>query len=269
MARNERRIGWVTTLQNAVCRLRQMARKRVVLHAARQGDFAPLLHDAETALSETLWRCGADHANTGRKLAAVATVHAMRGETVVAVPLLRRAVSVLAASRDAHDPAEVTALQEQLAELLRVAGDYRAAETLYTNLLAGYEAAHGIPRADTARALDNLALTRKGLGRIADAKAGHRDALLLWETTRGAGSPEVARCLTHLATLYLSERRYDEAEPLLLRAVAAWESSPNPNDLYALITLSCCGDLYRSTGRGAQARGAEAAAKAVLAHYAK
>ncbi|MBC8141296.1 MAG: tetratricopeptide repeat protein [Armatimonadetes bacterium] len=259
-------MGWL----NAVCQqVKQQWRRRSVLRAANGGNLAPLLADAESALAQSVWHCGADHPETGRKLAALAAIHAMRGEHEDALPLLRRAIAVLSASSQ-EDPAEVFALQEQLGELLRAAKDYRAAETVYVNLLSVYIAKHKTrTNANVARILDALALTRKGLGKTAEAKAGHRDALLIWETVCGSGSPEVARCLTHLATLFLSERCYDEAEPLLLRAVATWERSPNPHDLYAIITLSCCGDLYRSTGRGEQAQGVERAAKAMLARYAK
>lgn len=242
-------------------------RRRVVLRAADEGDFAPLLADADAALAQTLWHCGADHPETGRKLAALAAVHAMRGERGEAIPLLRRAIAVLTAGGEPGDT-EATTLQEQLGDLLRAEGRYADAEILYRKLLSFYAARNGSD-GNIARVLDSLALVRRGLGRVAEAKAGHRDALLIWEAAGGGGSPEVARCLTHLATLYLSERCYEEAELLLLRAVAEWESSPNPHDLYAVITLSCCGDLYRSTGRGEEARGVEAAAKAVLARYAK
>lgn len=240
-----------------------------MLRAANDGDFAPLLADADAALTQTLWHCGADHPETGRKLAALAAVHAMRAEQQQALPFLRRAISVLSGSLETND-AEVLALQEQLGELLRATEDYKSAEMVYAELLSTYIATRKTcADRDVARVTDCLAITRKGLGKTAEAKAGHRDALLIWETVCGSGSPEVARCLTHLATLYLSERCYDEAEPLLLRAVAAWETAPNTNDLYAIITLSCCGDLYRSTGRGEQAQGVEKAAKAMLSRYAK
>lgn len=250
--------------------LRRWFRERHVLRAARRGDFAPLLKDAETALDETLWRCGSAHPDTGRKLAVLATVHRMRGEIADAEPLLRRAIALLKQSHDEADHSHALALSEQLAELLRENGGAEAAEIIYGGLLAAHTRRHrSSAHADVARTLDNIALAMKEQGRIPEAKTRHRDALLIWEQVRGPGSPEVARCLTRIASLYLSEHCYAEAEPLLLRAVAEWKSSPNPNDLYTIITLSCCGELYRGTGRDGEARGAEAAAKAVLARYAK
>ncbi|MBC8135361.1 MAG: tetratricopeptide repeat protein [Fibrella sp.] len=244
-------------------------RKRVLL-AAHCGDYGPLLQNAELALNQTFWHYGADHPETARKIAALAAIHALREEISQADPLYRRAIAILSHSHDATDRAEALTLLEQLADLLAHNHDTESAQKIYLELLSRFGAIHeGHPHEDIARTLDNLALVLKSQGRIAVAKENHRNALLIWEAVCGPGSPEVARCLTHLASLYLSEQLYEEAEPLLLRAVAAWKSSPNPHDLYAIITLSCCGDLYRSTGRGEEARDAEDAAKAVLARYAK
>lgn len=244
-------------------------RRNHVLGRARRGDFDPLLADAEAALNSAVWGFGSDHPETGRKLAALAAVHAMRGESNPATALYRRAIGILSLVHKS-DRAELTALREQFAAFLHGIGDFVGAEKEYEALVSSEQTRHSNrPRAVTARLMDALAQTRSAQGNSAGAKAGHRDALLCWEAVCGPGSPEVARCLTHLASLYLSERRYDEAEPLLLRAVAEWKSSPNPHDLYAVITLSCCGDLYRSTGRGNEARGVEATAKAMLSRYAK
>ena len=50
----------------------------------------------------------------------------------------------------------------------------------------------------------------------------------------------------------------------------AWRRSPDPDHLYAIITLACYGDLYRRTGRMAEAKGMELRAKAVMMkHVAK
>ncbi|MBC7805444.1 MAG: tetratricopeptide repeat protein [Akkermansiaceae bacterium] len=222
------------------------------------------------ALNKTLWHYGADHPETARKIVALAAIYAIQKEAANAEPLYRRAISILSHSPDETDRAEAMTLLEQLAEMLQHSNEPIAAQKIHADLLARFVALYNDqPHADIARAYDNLALSLKAQGMNAAAKENHCNALLIWEAVCGPGSPEVARCLTHLASLYLSEHRYEEAEPLLLRAVAAWKSSPNPHDLYAIITLSCCGDLYRSTGRGAEARNAEDAAKAVLARYAK
>lgn len=262
--------NWLTNLLAKSRRfLGPRSRQRSAVIAARKGDYTPLLRNAEAALSDALWQFGTDHPETARKLAGLAAIHAARGETSDAEPLYRRAVSILTHSHDSNDRLEALTLLEQFAELLSQSQDPVAAQDIYADLLSRYRILHnGRPNADFARILDNMALALKVQGHIAAAKESHRDALLIWEEVRGPGSAEVARCLTHLASLYLSERCYEEAEPLLLRAVAAWKSSPNPNNFHAIITLSCCGDLYRNTGRGAEARSAEAAAKAVLAHFA-
>lgn len=250
-------------------RLCESFRRRTVLRAAHRGDFAPLLQEAEAALNTTLWSFGAEHPETARKLAALAAVLNMSGATKEAFPLLRRAIAVLALGGNATRQ-EMFAIIEQLAEMQRASGQMRESARTYADLIQRQEVVVGTRNhAEIARLIDELALVNKALGHTTQAKDLHREALLIWERLLGSGSSEVARCLTHLASLYLDEHQYAEAEPLLLRAVDEWRRSPNPHDLYAIITLSCCGNLYRSTGRADEARGVELEAKAVLARYAK
>jgi len=250
-------------------RLCENFRRLFVLRCARRGNFAPLLMEAEAALNTTIWSLGPDHPETARKLAALAAVYSMNGETKEAAPLLQRAIAVLSLGGEATRE-EMFAVQEQLGEMYRAAGQMTESVTVYTELISRREVVLGTRQhVDVARLLDELALVRKALGHTTEAKELHSEALLIWEGLLGPGSAEVARCLTHIASLYLDEQCYDKAEPLLLRAVDEWRRSPNPHDLYAIITLSCCGNLYRSTGRADEAQGAEQAAKAVLARHAK
>jgi tetratricopeptide (TPR) repeat protein len=59
---------------------------------------------------------------------------------------------------------------------------------------------------------------------------------------------ECARILSNLGTVYYSQARYREAEPLFVRAIALWSSSDaQAADL--AITLHNLADVYRSQTR--------------------
>lgn len=241
------------------------ARKRVV-HAAEQGDFAPLRTQAEEWLNRCVWEKGPDHLETAHALAALGSVYLAEGEIAAAKPLLQRAVAL---AEMAYGPwrSEVADLLGGLADAYLSADCLNDAEAARTRALQIRENASNANRELVAQALDDLALVRKAKGEKADAAQLHRRALAVWEDACGNEAPGVARCLTHLASLYLEDARYAEAEPLLARAVDAWSGSPHPHDLYAIITLACYGDLFRKTGRPTEARTMERRAKAVMAQY--
>jgi len=59
----------------------------------------------------------------------------------------------------------------------------------------------------------------KALGRLGQAEALYLDALALDEARFGAGHPKVAAVLLDLATVYVEQERYEEAESLYQRSV--------------------------------------------------
>lgn len=245
---------------------RRKAKRNRLVSAAEQGDWAPVRTEAEDWLNRCVWECGADHPETARALAGLGSVYLSEGQTAEAEPLLRRAVAL---TEIAHGPwhAEVADLLGALADAYLSVGLFSEAEAARARALQIHESAGADSREKTAQALDDLALVHKAKGDKSEAARFHRRALAVWEETSGSRTPGVARCLTHLAALCIEDARYAEAEPLLARAVEAWGGSPNPNDLYAIITLACYGDLFRKTGRADEAQTMERRAKAVMARY--
>jgi tetratricopeptide (TPR) repeat protein len=67
-----------------------------------------------------------------------------------------------------------------------------------------------------------------------------------------AETRECARILSNLGSVYYSETRYREAEPLLSRAIALWLSS-SPESVDLAITLHNLAAVYRAEARYADA----------------
>ncbi|HVK05594.1 MAG TPA: tetratricopeptide repeat protein [Armatimonadaceae bacterium] len=219
-------------------------------------------------MNESVWRNGEEHPETARLLAKLAAVYGLQEKVEDAIPLLRRAISLMERQPSAARNEDLPRLMGELAELHIRVGQYDEADDARSRALALREAIFGEMHPSVARSLDDLALVRKARGKIDEACDLHRRALRIWEATCGVGSPEVARCLTHIASVYIEEKRYADAEPLLERAVSVWQRTTNQDDLYSIVTLSCYGDLYRNTGRPDEAQGMELLAKAIVArHY--
>src|ERR1700680_3213919 len=81
-------------------------------------------------------------------------------------------------------------------------------------------------------------------------------APLAWATEQpcdaGGATRECARLLSNLGTLYYSQARYREAEPLLSRAIAVWSVS-SPESVDFAITLHDLAAVYRAEARYADA----------------
>jgi hypothetical protein len=73
------------------------------------------------------------------------------------------------------------------------------------------------------------------------------------EKARGPDDPEVAEMLSHRGVLYNAQRRYAEAEPLFLRALAICEKTPDANMTVVTRTLMGLAILYNATGKPADA----------------
>jgi Tetratricopeptide repeat/Domain of unknown function (DUF4062) len=67
--------------------------------------------------------------------------------------------------------------------------------------------------------LTNLAGVYQAQGKFESAEGSYKEALELRENVLGPDHPEVAQSLNALAELYKVTRRFDEAEPLFLRAL--------------------------------------------------
>jgi tetratricopeptide (TPR) repeat protein len=78
-------------------------------------------------------------------------------------------------------------------------------------------------------------------------------ALAILEKALGPDHPDVARCLSNLATIYRNQARYAEAESLFIRALAILERSLGPDHEDVAIPLNSLANVYYDQGRYADA----------------
>ena len=81
----------------------------------------------------------------------------------------------------------------------------------------------------------------------------YKRSLAVGEKALGPDHTQVANYLNYLGTLYVSERRYAEAEPLIKRSLAIRENSLGPSHPDVANSLNNLASLYRSQGRYADA----------------
>lgn len=89
------------------------------------------------------------------------------------------------------------------------------------------------------------------------------------EKVFGADHPSAASSLDNLAELYVSQGKYDQAEPLHRRALAIREKALGSNHPYLAQTLDAYADLLRKTNRATEASEMEARARAIRANLAR
>jgi tetratricopeptide (TPR) repeat protein len=136
-------------------------------------------------------------------------------------------------------PPDVTSLKELAARKMR-SGQYAVALGLYESLRAVLESTLGRDTPETAECLTQLGWLYAVQGRLLDAESLQRESVRINETIYGANSFFVAREVTLLCNTLISERKYAEADPVAMRAVAAWQGLggiDNPNVLESLVNL--------------------------------
>jgi len=114
------------------------------------------------------------------------------------------------------------------------------------------------------------ALTRAGLaareaGRYADAETMLKSALRLADVSPPRGNRRLAESLGNLANVYLALHRYEEAEPLLRRALAVEEQRAGARHPAVAAVLADYLVLLRRLGRHAELPAVEARLRAILA----
>ena len=73
----------------------------------------------------------------------------------------------------------------------------------------------------------------------------------------------MAACLNNLASNYVRQRAYAQAEPLYLRALAVWEAALGSDDPNVATALEGYAAMLRQSGRGKQARPLAERARAI------
>src|SRR5262245_49912260 len=103
-------------------------------------------------------------------------------------------------------------------------GNYATAASFHETTLSLVTSAFGPDDQETALALNELALTYKGLARYMEAEPLYRRAIEIGEKVLGKDHPDVATRYTNLAGLLRDQGKYDQAEPLYRLAIEIFQT---------------------------------------------
>jgi tetratricopeptide (TPR) repeat protein len=177
-------------------------------------------------------------------LAALAT---SKGDPAEAEALLRRAIA-LATLDPVLAPADVAASLNGLSKALIDRGEMREGERVARRALALYERAEGERHAEMTETLVTLAAVRAAAGEIDEATALLRRAGRVAET-ENARPVVKAAAAANLGSLWMSQGRYQDAEPLLERAVELGEQAVGAGHPGLVRPVQMLADCYRLRGR--------------------
>ncbi|KAF8143155.1 hypothetical protein K438DRAFT_651797 [Mycena galopus ATCC 62051] len=191
---------------------------------------------------------GADHPDTLRAMANLATTYRQLGRYQEAEPLegtvLEKRKQLLGA--DHPDTLEAMA---NLAATYHKLGRYQEAEPLKGTVLEKQKQLLGADHPDTLRAMANLAVTYYQLGRYQEAEPLEGTVLEKRKQLLGADHPDTLQAMANLGATYYQLGRYQEAEPLestVLEKRKQLLGADHPETLRAMANLAV---TYHPLGR--------------------
>ncbi len=230
----------------------------------RIGNFV----EAENCLTRSLaiWRSllGAEHAAIASVINQLAALYLETGQIAKAERLdleswIHRA--------KANDPTGYDRIHliEHLAALQSMRGQFVESDGLYRQALDLLMERGASRSAEQAVALNNLGVVCLRSRRF-DAAIEHLSrSLEIWTEVRGPGAPNTGMTSHSLAIAYQAVGRYDEAEPLLKKALAIAEKSFGPTSLRTAAVLDSYARFLRERKRTSEARRMESRMRQIMA----
>jgi tetratricopeptide (TPR) repeat protein len=186
----------------------------------------------------------------GRQVLALeilASLAVARGEAAESEALMRRAVA-LSTLEPSLGPADVADALTGLANAVVDRGGTREAGRLARRALALYERVHDGRHAEVAEVLVVLAAVRAGAGEAEEAVALLRRAGRVAEQ-ENARPVVKAAAAANLGALWMSQGRYQDAEPLLEQALELGEHAVGAGHPGLIRPVQMLADCYRLRGR--------------------
>lgn len=152
-----------------------------------------------------------------------------------------------------EDDLEVVTIENNLAQMYVLTGQYAKAEPLYLHALEISEQVLGTEHPDTLASLNNLAYLYHSEGRYTAAEPLYRRALEARERVLGPEHPDTLSSVHNLGALYESMGRYADAEPFYHRALNASERVLGREDPDTLMSVNNLAALYKKMNRYAEA----------------
>ncbi|XP_071551821.1 kinesin light chain isoform X2 [Panulirus ornatus] len=200
----------------------------LVIQYASQGRYEVAVPLCKQALEDLEKTSGHDHPDVATMLNILALVYRDQNKFKEAANLLNDALTIREKTLGENHPA-VAATLNNLAVLYGKRGKYKEAEPLCKRALEIREKVLGRDHPDVAKQLNNLALLcqnqisqeeRRGvpkeelLGKYEEVERYYQRALEIYETKLGPDDPNVAKTKNNLASAYLKQGKYKEAEIL-------------------------------------------------------
>lgn len=124
-------------------------------------------------------------------------------------------------------------------------GQYAEAEPLAQQALTAIEEIHGADHADTANALNNLAVIEKRLGKFDAAGQHYQQALQIQKQQLGATHPGTLTTKHNLGLLYEETGRYQQAEEIYKDIFDVNKTEFGPNDTRTIDSRNNLIEFYR------------------------
>lgn len=228
--------------------------------AGKYDDGADLARRALELREKSL---GPNDVAVAKALDLLAALYMAQKRRADAEPLFKRSLSIFETTLGAEHP-DVATSHCNFGAWFEAEGRDWEAKSRYERCLAIREKALGADHLEVAMALEKLALL---YGKNEDwfdddeelpetSESLFKRCLSIREKALGPDHPDVAVTRNNLAGLYHRQKRYAEAEPLLIRGLAIREKTPGPDhlDLVDLaLALHNLGALYTSQKRFADA----------------
>jgi len=200
----------------------------LVIQYASQGRYEVAVPLCKQALEDLEKTSGHDHPDVATMLNILALVYRDQNKYKEAANLLNDALTIRKKTLGENHPA-VAATLNNLAVLYGKRGKYKDAEPLCKRALEIREKVLGRDHPDVAKQLNNLALLcqnqisqeeRRGvsredmLGKYEEVERYYQRALEIYESKLGPDDSNVAKTKNNLASAYLKQAKYKEAEIL-------------------------------------------------------
>lgn len=225
-----------------------------LLHGKKDYKNAELYYQQSLAMRRRLF--GEIHPEVATTLNNLAVLFEDQGDLARAEPMYQEALEMRRTLYGERHPSVARSLSN-LASLLQARGDFRSAEPLYREALSIAEQnPNHFERGVYLRGLASVLLDRR---RVAEAEQMAREALAIFRQTTPS-SWRVADAESVLGGCLAAQRRYAEAEPMLVGAYEALAKEQGDGNRRAGEALARVVVLYKTWGKPEQA--AEYAVKA-------
>jgi len=225
----------------------------------RHAEAIPIL---KRALAIAIKRGGPEHPEAATAMNNLASMYSNINRYDEARSLYERAVVITEKKFGPINPRTIR-IREGIAILFQKEGKYGEAEKLYRRLLADYEKASTPAPSRIGDVLRGLAVICAILGKNKEAESHYQRSISVLEQSPRDQLPGLAAALSYYGGFLIDQKRYEKAEPMLVRAAAIQLKALGPHNSELAWTLEKHADLLRKTNRPAEAEKLEQRVRAI------